>query len=493
MTSAIPRRAVLVAGLGGVGALGACTGSTPASGMRMPTTPVPTSPPASPSPGQRVVERVLTPAPTRADLGGVAVDTWAYDGAIPGRELRVTAGDFVRVRLHNGLPAKTTVHWHGIRLRNPADGLPGITQNPVEPGADYIYAFTPPDPGTYFFHPHVGVQIDRGLYAPLIVEDPHEPLKYDADWVVVLDDWLDGTGRTPDQALADLVKAGGTASGSGMGGMGMGMGGMGGMTGGDDGDVTYPYFLVNGRTATDPATFAARPGQVVRLRVINSAADTIFTIALGGHRLTITHTDGWPVAHRETSAVTLGMGERFDALVTLGDGAFPLVAQPAGKSGQAHAVVRTAAGATPDPGAGPPTELSGTPLQLADLTPADAARLPRATAQDTHAVLLQGSMVPYVWGINGAPYGQNTPLTVSAGQRVRFEVTNMSMMTHPFHLHGHTFALADTGLRKDTVLLRHMERRVIEFDTDNSGRWMAHCHNAYHGEAGMMIGVDYRT
>ena len=491
MSRALSRRVVLTAG--SLGALAACsTASSPTTGMRMPATPVPTSAPASPSPGQRVVERVLTPAPARVDLGGVTVDTWAYDGVVPGAELRVTAGDFARVRLHNTLPAETTVHWHGIRLRNPADGLPGVTQDAVQPGGDFTYAFTAPDPGTYFFHPHVGVQIDRGLYAPLIVEDPHEPLTYDVEWVVVLDDWLDGTGRTPDQALADLVEAGGTATGSGMGGMGMGMGGMDGMGGGDDGDVAYPHFLVNGRTPTDPVVFTGRPGQRVRLRVVNSGADTIFTVALGGHRFTVTHTDGWPVEHQEAEAVTLGMGERFDALVTLGDGAFPLVARPAGKSGDARAIVRTASGATPDASASP-DELAGTPLQLADLTPADAARLPAATTAETQSVLLQGSMEPYVWGINGAPYGHNTPLTVPGGTRVRFEVTNMSMMTHPFHLHGHTFALADTGLRKDTVLMRHMERRVIEFDTDNPGRWMAHCHNAYHGEAGMMIGVDYRA
>jgi len=96
------------------------------------------------------------------------------------------------------LPAATSVHWHGIALRNDMDGVPGITQRPIKAGSGFEYAFTAPDPGTYFYHPHSGVQLDRGLYGVLIVDDPAEPGAYDQEWVVVLDDWLDGTGRTPD-------------------------------------------------------------------------------------------------------------------------------------------------------------------------------------------------------------------------------------------------------------------------------------------------------
>jgi FtsP/CotA-like multicopper oxidase with cupredoxin domain len=69
----------------------------------------------------------------------------------------------------------------------------------------------------------------------------------------------------------------------------------------------------------------------------------------------------------------------------------------------------------------------------------------------------------------------------------------MTMMSHPLHLHGHTFALADSGLRKDTVILRPMESRAIELQADNLGDWMIHCHNIYHAEAGMMIELNYQT
>ena len=214
--------------------------------------------------------------------------------------------------------------------------------------------------------------------------------------------------------------------------------------------------------------------------------------ALGGHRLTVTHGDGFPVEPREVDALYLGMGERYDALVTLDDGVFPLVARPFGKTegGQGLALVRTGSGQAPGPDVSP-AELAGRILLATDLRPHESVRLPSRSPDATAHMSLEGSMSPYRWGINGAPFGQNQPLTVREGQRLRLNVMNMTMMTHPLHLHGHTFALP-TGLRKDTVLLAPMQSMALELDADNVGDWMVHCHNIYHAEAGMMIGLLYR-
>ena len=119
------------------------------------------------------------------------------------------AGTELVAVVENHLPDPTTVHWHGIALPFDMDGVPGVTQDPIEPGASFTYRFTPTTPGTYFLHPHVGVQLDRGLYAPLIVDDPHDPGDYDDEWIVVLDDWTDGVGPSPDQILAGLLGNGG--------------------------------------------------------------------------------------------------------------------------------------------------------------------------------------------------------------------------------------------------------------------------------------------
>ena len=99
-------------------------------------------------------------------------------------------------------------------------------------------------------------------------------------------------------------------------------------------------------------------------------------------------------------------------------------------------------------------------------------------------------MNPYVWTLNGAPFGQNSPLTVAEGQRLQIDVTNATMMSHPLHLHGHTFALPN-GLRKDTVLIPPMGTTTLHLDATNPGDWAVHCHNIYHAEAGMMIALQY--
>ena len=498
-TSVLSRRHLLLGGLGLASAtLTACAGdggqAGPAGHAGMPRRTFGSPAPLTPTPGQRVVTASVTAAPLTLDLAGTRVSTWGYGGAVPGPLLRATAGDLLRVTLDNRLPDNTTVHWHGIRLRNAADGVPGLTQDPVRPGGSYVYEFTAPDPGTYFFHPHVGVQLDRGLYAPMVIDDPREPGDYDHEWVVVLDDWLDGTGTTPDATLRKLVADGGAGDMSDMdhGSMGGMDHGMGEAPWGAAGDVTYPHFLVNGRPPADPDVLAARPGQRVRLRFVNAASDTIFTVALGGHRLTLTHTDGHAVEPTQADAFYIGMGERYDATVTLGDGVFPLVARPFGKTtgGQAMGLVRTGSGATPPPDV-TPRELTREVLVGSRLRPADSARLPERSPDAQVQLQLQGSMKPYRWGINGAPFGQNEPLTVKAGQRLRVNAVNMTMMTHPLHLHGHTVALP-SGLRKDTVLLAPMESLALDLDADNAGDWMIHCHNVYHAEAGMMIALEYQ-
>jgi len=500
----ISRRGVLLGGLAAAGA-GVLAGCSPDQSAARSPFALPTQAPLHPSPGQKVVTANLTARPVTLDLGGPTVRTWAYGDMLPGPVVRATAGDLIRVTLDNQLPAETSIHWHGIAVRNAADGVPGLTQDAVRQGSTFAYEFVAPDPGTYFYHPHVGVQLDRGLYAPLIIDDPHEPGAYDEEWIVVLDDWIDGTGKTPDDVLAELTAS--TSSPGSMGGMDMGdmdmgdmdMAGMGGMNMGsgdspfgDAGDVTYPHYLVNGRIASAPDVLRAKPGQRVRIRVINAAADTIFAVALAGHRLTMTHSDGFAVQPHETDGFYVGMGERYDVVVTLRDGVFPLVAKPVGKDGtQARALIRTGSGSAPAPDV-EVRELTGKLTTVRDLRPAEASRLSTREPGQHVELRLSGQMSPYAWAINGAPFPKNKPIRLRAGERVRVRLTNHSMMTHPMHIHGHTFALPG-GLRKDTVLLTPMQTIDVDLQTDNPGNWAAHCHNIYHAEAGLMAALVYQS
>jgi len=486
----ITRRSLLAAGFAtGVAALSACTRETGTTSGEIVAVdgPEASAAEAARHPGA-VRSFALTPAQGEIDLGGTTVTTWTYGGVLPGREIRVKAGEQIKATVDNRLPAETSVHWHGVALRNAADGVPHVTQDPIAPGAQFTYQFTATHPGTYWFHPHSGVQLDRGLYAPLIVEDPHEPLRYDHEWIVILDDWLDGVDGTPDAKLAELSK--------GMGGM---MGGhmMGGLTssllGGDAGDVAYPFYLFNGRGLTDTDVLAAKPGDRVRLRFVNAGADTAFRVAVGGHAMTVTHTDGFPISQVETDALLIGMGERYDVLVTLKDGVFPVVALAEGKNALARGLIRTGGGAVPSAGVRLP-ELDRRILAYRQMKADPSVRLTDRDPARTLRLELTGGMMAYDWGFDGKRFDHSRiDHMVAAGERVAVDFVNTTTMWHPVHLHGHTFAVGEpAGPRKDTAVVLPGQTLRALFDADNPGRWMIHCHNAYHAETGMMTQLGYQ-
>lgn len=533
------RRAVLGAGIAVAsgGLLGACSASggehgTDNSGLGGHAGPAAVTPSEYISPhgpevrdreerrGPGPVRRLrLTATATTLDLGARKVRSWAYEDQVPGQAIRITAGETLALTLVNQLPQPTTLHWHGVRLRNDMDGVPGITQPAIKTGTAFDYRFTAVNPGTYWVHPHAGVQLDRGLYAPLIVEDPREPLRYDKEWIVVLDDWLDGVGgRTPDTVLRQLnggrpmAHGMGTAHGTGTGGSAvpplsrhgggpapsparsgpslLPAGATSGLLGGEAGHVAYPYYLINGRTPDSPQVFRARRGDRIRIRIINAGGDTAFRVALGGHKMTVTHTDGYPVEHTTTEALLLGMGERYDVVVTAKSGVFPFAALAEGKRRSTLAVLHTS-------GKGArkfkrPKELDGKLVWAGRLKAAESVQLEQRPPDRTIRLRLTGSMRKFDWAINGRPYDPSQRYPVRQGERVRMTFINGTEMWHPVHVHGHTYALPDGGPRKDTTILRPHRKVSVDFDADNPGLWMVHCHNIYHSESGMMTILGYQ-
>ena len=445
------------------------------------------TPPADPA-----VDLKFAPAETLIDLGGVSVRTWAYDGQVPGREIRIRKGETLRAAVSNKLPADTSIHWHGLAIVNDMDGVPPLTQAPIPAGGDFTYDFVVPDAGTYWYHSHVGTQADRGLYGPLIIEDPDEKVDYDEELVLVLDDWIDGTGTNPDQVLANLRK-------TGMKPMAPGGPGVSPTTplGGDGGDVTYPYFLVNGRVPTDPQVRDYRAGQRIRLRVINAGSDTAFRVAVPDALLNVIATDGYPVMPAQARSVILGMGERFDATFTVGS-SVPVVAVPEGKQGHAQLNIRVA---------GAPTAVKvddfvasvrkEVVLDTATLSPTPDVTLPARTPDQVIEARLSGPKPGYTWPFNGRLYDPTKDgIAVKPNQRVRMRMINESMMFHPIHLHGHTFEVVGRNgprARKDTVLVPPKQTVEVDFDTDNPGKWITHCHNTYHLEGGMAGWIFYES
>lgn len=444
----------------------------------------------SPSGGSATPSLTLAAGETDIDLAGATLHTWAYGNQVPAREIRVRKGDRIQAQLTNALPQDVTVHWHGIAIVNDMDGVPVLTQDPVPKGQTFAYDFVVPDAGTYWFHSHVGTQLDRGLYGPLIIEDPDEKVDYEGELVVVLDDWIDGTGTNPDEVIENLRKTGMKP---------MPPGGPGvtptSPLGADGGDVTYPYFVINGRASGDPQVVDYRQGQRIRLRVINAGSDTAFRVAVPGTAMRVTQTDGYPVVPVEADSVILGMGERFDAIITVNE-SVPVVAVPEGKQGHARLNMRiNHAPAAGNIDAFVASVRNQAPLNTATLSPTPEVTLSAKKPDQVIDAHLAGPVNGYTWPINGKLYDPpHDGIAVQPNQRVRIRYVNDSMMFHPFHLHGHTFQVMNGSIakaRKDTVLVPPKQTVEIEFDTNNPGRWITHCHNTYHLEAGMATFIEY--
>jgi FtsP/CotA-like multicopper oxidase with cupredoxin domain len=217
---------------------------------------------------------------------GRSVTAWGYNGQVPGPELWVDEGDRVRVEFTNDLPVATTIHWHGIAVPNEMDGVPGVTQDPVEPGERFVYEFEAKPSGTFWYHPHLDSvrQIDMGLAGAFVIKGADEPA-YDRDYVQLLDEWVRlENGRN----------------------------GWEGVTHAGHNLAEYNWFTINGKSfpATDDMVVAE--GDRVRIRIINAGYQS-HPMHLHGKRFTVVAKDGAPVpAPYQADTVLVGSGERYD-------------------------------------------------------------------------------------------------------------------------------------------------------------------------------------
>src|SRR5262245_5884818 len=234
--------------------------------------------------GAAVSEYRLTPRTGRAALLGKSspqTEVWAYDGMIPGPTLRIRQGEPVRMVIENQLDEETTVHWHGIRLLNAMDGVPGLTQRPIAPGESFTYEFTPPDAGTFWYHPHTDSlkQLGHGLAGALIVEEA-EAVVVDRDLLWVLSDWrlsregqiVPGFGNRMEAAMSGRV-----------------------------GNVV----TLNGAA---PADQPMRAGERIRLRLLNASLARIMALRFEDHRPAIVAIDGQPCDPHEPESGRLALG-----------------------------------------------------------------------------------------------------------------------------------------------------------------------------------------
>ena len=271
------------------------------------------------------------------------------NGSIPGPLVRLREGQEAVFRVNNRLAEISSIHWHGLILPQPMDGVPGVTFGGIPAGGSFTYRFPVRQSGTYWAHSHSGGQELLGLYFPLVIDplEP-EPFRYDRDYVVMLSDWsfespatiisklkkqagyFNYQKRTVGEFVRDVSANGFAAtvkerlSWSKMR-----------MDPTDFADVTgYTYtYLLNGLTPEANWTGLFRPGETVRLRFIAAGAMTYFDIRIPGLKMSVVQADGQNVQPVEVDEFRIAPGETFDVLVQPGDRAYTLFAEAMDRSG----------------------------------------------------------------------------------------------------------------------------------------------------------------
>ena len=396
----------------------------------------------------------------------------AYNGTVPGPEIRVRQGERIRVNVQNYLDEASTVHWHGMRVPNAMDGVPHLTQSPIEAGGKFVYEFDAIDAGTFWYHPHQrsAEQVGRGLYGPLIVEEA-EPVRVDRELTWVLDDWR----LTKSAAIHESF--------------------------GNRHDMSHNGRVGNTVTINGKILEAmtVHAGERIRLRLINAANARIFGLHFAQHEPIVIALDGQPVSPHapDNGVVVLGPAMRVDLILDM-------VHEPGARlsisdkfyRGQEYRLVDLLYGDTPVRDRAPQWPIALPPNPLAE---------PDVAAAERHHIEFEGGMMGMkmgmmhsgkIWFINGVAaqgHVMKPMLTLQQGRTHVIAMTNSTAWHHPIHLHGHSFRVLSRNDRpteyrewQDTVLMAPRERVEIALVADNPGDWMFHCHILEHQASGMM-------
>ena len=431
----------------------------------------------------------LTASTTKIQLANdpfPETEVWGFNQNLPGPLLRFRQGELARIKVRNELPQPLTVHWHGLRIANNMDGVPILSQPPMEPGEEFLYEYTPPDAGTFWYHSHMNTaeQVGRGLYGPIIVEEKQAP-PVDRDLVWVLDDW-----RLDKQAQIigdfdnprDLARAGRLGN-----------------------TVT-----INGKI---PQSLLVRAGERIRLRLVNAANARIFALRFQGHRSLVIARDGQPLEPYEPGGpIVIGPAQRFDLILDM-----------SGEPGERYSVIDVNYPQSPSrltrlaygtesrlnsaygdfPGLIKNNikepDLNDPFVQHIDLKGGDLGQLKHAQLGDQRLEITRLYLLGKMWAINeiaNESFADVPLFSVERGRTVALDFKNHSAWPHPMHLHGHHFKVIEhsrdrevVGKWLDTVLLGPEESAKVAFVADNPGDWLFHCHILGHAKAGMLAAI----
>ena len=468
----------------------------------------------------------------------------AINGSIPAPVLYFTEGDTAEIYVHNSLREATIIHWHGLILPNQYDGVPYLTTAPIQPGQTHLFKFPLVQSGTYWYHSHAGWQQQSGMYGALVIhkrkkaeaEMATTPLK---EYTMLLSDWTDDKPYEVDRRLHNAtdwyaIKKGSvqdygqavkegyfktklTSEWKRMLAM-------------DVSDVAYDRFTINGKNV-DTSAPPLKPGDKVRLHIVNGSSSTYFWLHYAGGKITVVENDGMEVAPVEVDRMIIAVAETYDIVVTVPEkGSYELKATSEDRTGSVSLWLHAG-----DPGeikAAPVLpglnyfagmgmmngmmkmngDMDGMGMQMADqVMDMNTVMYPEVSGAGVtlnYAMLrspvktnlpegpvkvlrfdLTGNMNRYVWSINNKTVSETDKILIRRGENIRIILYNGTMMRHPMHLHGHFFRVlngqGDYAPLKNTLDILPMETDTLEFAATESGDWFFHCHILYHMMSGM--------
>jgi FtsP/CotA-like multicopper oxidase with cupredoxin domain len=491
------------------------------------------NPEPGPATGPKTVIYHLYITDTMVNYTGKRRHAIAVNGSLPGPTLTFTEGDTAVIYIHNEMMMATTVHWHGLIVPNEYDGVAYLTSPPIGAMQTYVAKFPIVQNGTYWYHTHMMLQEQIGLYGAIVIHKRQEPPT--KSYIVLLSDWTDEKpyevqrslhyatdwyairkGSTQDYAQAirqGYFKTKLRNEWKRMLPM-------------DVSDVAYDRFLINGHPEEEQPQF--RAGDKVRLRIINGSSSTYFWLRYAGGKMAVVASDGKDVVPVEVDRMIIGVSETYDVIVTIPDtGSYAFQATAEDRTGGAS--LWLGSGIKHGLQTLPPLnylegmkmmngmmkmngdlnsmgmnmsdqmmdmnmvmypEMSNPPLTLnyGMLRSPVPTTLPAALTKTLH-FNLTGNMNRYVWTINNKTVSESDRILIKKGENVRIILYNGTMMRHPMHLHGHFFRLlngqAEFAPMKEVVDIMPMETDTLEFAATESGDWFFHCHILYHMMSGM--------
>ena len=459
------------------------------------------------------------------NISGKSSKAMAINNSIPGPTLRFREGDTARISIKNSMNVETSIHWHGLLLPYRQDGVPYLTNPPIEPGKTNVFEFPIKQSGTYWFHSHTGLQEQRGVYGSIVITPKEgERVSSDQDKVIVLSDWTD---ENPDEVLRTLksgndfysIKKGtmqnlfGAAKRNALSDMAkrssMRMPPM------DISDVAYDAFLANGKKEME---IPAKSGEKVRLRFINSATASYFYLQFAGGPVEIVSADGKDVQPVKVDRLLMAIAETYDLIVTVPkNGSYEFRATAQDGSGHSSIFIgngkRIFAPNVPKPnlykmkmsmkksmdkkmGMGTMPPMNQRPLSpYKKLRSIGKSILPKQNPKREIVLTLTGDMERYIWSMDGETLSADNMIRIRHGENVRIVLINKTMMHHPMHLHGHFFRVingqGDYSPLKHTVDVPPLATQIIEFEASEYNDWFFHCHILYHAKSGMARVVSY--